>query len=198
MRKNHLPPTGLDMPGPDAALPARRLAQLIECHSSSIDAFLRRQGVASADVDDVKQRVWLTALRWSARLKPGSERAFLFVVARREAGHARRSYRRRAEVGGVEFDTLQSEELLADEIVARRERLQQAHTVLEAMESELRDLFVALESREASARDVARELGIPLGTAKSRLRRARQECRAACGEHAATDESLAVLRRARA
>lgn len=167
---------GLAPPVPVPALAARTLAQLIRCYSSSIAGLLQRLGVPSADVDDVKQRVWLTALRWSSRLQPGRERAFLFAVARREAGHARRSYRRRAEVGDIEPDALQSEQPDAHELLTRRERARQAQAVLQAMESELRELFVALESGEATAAEVARAQHIPLGTAKSRWRRAREEC----------------------
>ncbi len=167
---------GLARPVPQTARAARLLAQLIRCHSSSIGAFLLRLGVPGADVDDVKQRVWLTALRWSARLQPGRERAFLFAVARREAGHTRRSYRRRAEVADIELDALQSAGPAADELVCRRERIRQAQAVLDAMTRDLRELFMALESGEATAAEVARAQRIPLGTAKSRWRRAREEC----------------------
>jgi RNA polymerase sigma-70 factor (ECF subfamily) len=155
----------------------RALNQLIRSHASSVGIFLQRLGVPSADVDDVKQRVWLTALRWSARLQPGRERAFLFAVARREAGHTRRTSLRRAEVDAVALDALPNDAPPADEIVARAERVRLALAVLAAMDEEQRELFVTLESGAATAGDVARGLGIPLGTAKSRWRRAREECR---------------------
>lgn len=167
---------GRDATPADSAPRALLLAQLIRQHSSSLGALVQRLGVASADVDDVKQRVWLTASRWSTRLQPGRERAFLFAVARREASHALRTYRRRAEVGDIELDALQSGAPSADDIVSRRERVGQARVVLAAMDSGLRELFVALESGESTASAEARRLGIPLGTAKSRWRRARQEC----------------------
>lgn len=166
--------TGLARAAPEPALGARQLAELIPRHSSSIAALLQRLGVLSADVDDVKQRVWLTALRWSTRLQPGSERAFLLQVARREAGHARRTYRRRAEVGGIELDALQSGAPSADEIVMRQQRRRQLNDMLAAMDGDLHDIFMALASGESTISDVARRLGIPVGTVKSRWRRARK------------------------
>lgn len=155
---------------------ALRLRRLIHDHSSRIGALLERLGVARADVDDVKQRIWLTALRWHERVEPGRERAFLFAVARREAGHLRRSYRRRAEVCDLDLDSLEGAAPAADELLNRRERRAQAEALLGALTTELREVFVPLESGESSSSELARALGIPIGTAKSRWRRARREC----------------------
>jgi RNA polymerase sigma-70 factor (ECF subfamily) len=172
----------LERAASETALGAPPLAQLIRCHSASIRALLHRLGVHDPDVDDVMQRVWLTALRWSTRLQPGRERAFLFTVARREAGHTRRTYRRRAEVSDVDIHALQSGSLPADEVLTQVQRAQQVEGALAAMDGDLRDIFVALASGKATSSDLAHRLGIPLGTVKSRWRRARRvlaalECR---------------------
>src|SRR4051812_16425864 len=74
------------------------------CHSTAIfgqSAFvlrtLRRFGVRADDVEDAAQRVFLTAANRIEDITVGAERAFLYGVAIREAGHVRRSYRRRRE-----------------------------------------------------------------------------------------------------
>ena len=47
--------------------------------------------------------------------------------------------------------------------------------VLEQMEEDLRTVFVLCEVEELSSGEVAEALGIPVGTVKSRLRRARED-----------------------
>jgi len=136
---------------------------------------MERLGVARCDVDDARQRVWLTALRHIERMRPGSEGAFLRMVARREAGHVRRTYRRRSEVPSAEFDELASAALPSDELVARRQQLEHAHDVLQNMDTELRRVLLLSEVDDASTRHIAGMLDIPLGTVKSRLRRARAD-----------------------
>jgi RNA polymerase sigma-70 factor, ECF subfamily len=152
------------------------LEQLIQKYWSPIGLALERLGVARSDVDDVRQRVWLTLSRYMDKLQPGSERAFLFAVARREAGHTRRSYRRRAEVTRADFDEFVSSALAGEELVHRRQLLERAQAVLQEMEHDLRVVLVLAEVDEASAREVAARLDIPIGTVKSRLRRARADC----------------------
>jgi RNA polymerase sigma-70 factor (ECF subfamily) len=153
-----------------------RLDPLIRQHGKAIGAFLERLGVARADVDDARQRVWLTVVRCFERIHPGSERAFLFSVARREAGHVRRSRRRRCEVMETCFDELAGESVLSDERLERRQILEQACAVLEGMDQSLRTVLWLSEIDDATAQDIAGLLQIPIGTVKSRLRRARTEC----------------------
>jgi RNA polymerase sigma-70 factor (ECF subfamily) len=162
------------------------LKQLIQRYSAPLGSFLARLGIASCDVDDVRQRIWLTVSRCLENVNAGSERAFLWTVARREAGHARRAYRRRAEVTLAEFDDF------AAAALHRARQLQRSRAVLQQLDASLRVVLLLVELEGASARDVARRLGIPIGTVKSRLRRARADCArrgsgwSAANEHATT------------
>lgn len=151
------------------------LAELIEKHSSAVGQSLRRLGVAPADVDDARQQVWLTAAHCMGRIRRGAERAFLMTLVRHEAGHVRRSYRRRPGPTAAEVDELPGVAVSCDEMEDRRRRVLEAHAVLAEMSDELRSVLWLGEIVEASTRDIAGLLGIPLGTAKSRLRRARTE-----------------------
>lgn len=160
---------------PAAAPGTQDIARLIRLHSSSVGMVLQRLGIPAGDVDDVRQRVWLTTARFLERLQPGRERAFLFAVARREAGHARRARRRRAEADGATLDSLESTAPAADDLVAQRDLLRRISEMIAPMTAQQQLLFLSLEG-ECPASEVARALGIPLGTAKSRLRWARQEC----------------------
>ena len=158
-----------------ARAPALSLCELIERFSEPVGHLLRRLGVAQADLDDVRQRVWLVLARRLEQVQPGAERAFVMAVARREAGHLRRSYRRRSEVTlGVEEEGA-SPALAGEEWVECRQRWERAAAVLAQMDQSLSTVLRLCELEGASARDVARLLDIPIGTAKSRLRRARAQ-----------------------
>lgn len=159
---------------PAGADPAR-LRKMVGDHFDFIWRSLRRNGVREGDVDDLVQRVFLTASRRLAEIRPGAERAFLFAVALREAGHVRRSYRRRGEVGAEALADQSTGAPRPDELVGQRQGLQVIDAVLESMDDDLRTVFVLFEVEEQSAQQIAELLDIPLGTVKSRLRRARQD-----------------------
>jgi RNA polymerase sigma-70 factor, ECF subfamily len=159
-------------PTPSAA----RLNQLIRQYSSPVGALLGRLGLAKSDVDDARQQVWLTVARRIEKMHPGSERAFLFSIARREAGHVRRARRRRSEVLGTELDELAGASLPSDEVLERRQLLQRAWTVLREMDQSLSTVLWMSEVDDATSPELAKQLQIPLGTVKSRLRRARLDC----------------------
>jgi RNA polymerase sigma factor (sigma-70 family) len=150
--------------------------QLIDRHGARLAPFLERLGVARADVDDVQQCTWLTVSRCLDRIHPGSELAFVLAVARREAGHVRRSYRRRCEVAQPEFDEFVATAPPIDDWVCRRQEWELARAAMQEMDDSLRAVLLLVEVDDASMKDAAAQLDIPVGTVKSRLRRARVEC----------------------
>ena len=149
------------------------LRELVKRHSWAVGRHLERHGVATGDMDDARQRVWLTTARHFDRIQQGSERAFLLTVARREAGHTRRTYRRRSETTEVDLDELVSSALPSDELLLRRQRLEQAGAVLQQMDDGLRVVLLLFALEETPTREIAEFLQLPVGTVKSRLRRAR-------------------------
>jgi RNA polymerase sigma-70 factor, ECF subfamily len=151
------------------------LSDIIKLHSSAVSLSLRRMGVARDDVEDARQRVWLTAAQCIGRIRHGAERSFLMALARREAGHVRRSYRRRPPAGDTDVDTLAAGHVFGDEALERRRLVQEAEALLADLEQELRSVLWLGDVVEASAIEIAEQLEIPVGTAKSRLRRARAE-----------------------
>lgn len=154
---------------------AARLQRLVGQHFDFIWRSLRRLGVREGDVDDLTQRVFLTVARRLSEIRPGAERAFLFATAAREASHARRSYQRRGEVGTEAIADKSTGGLRPDDLAGRREALAFVESVLQEMDDDLRVVFVLFELEEMSAWQIAKLLDIPVGTAKSRLRRARAD-----------------------
>jgi len=153
----------------------RRFREMVGQNLDFIWRCLRRMGIASGDVDDAAQQVFLVAASKLAIITPGSERAFLFSTASRIAANARRSVHRRDEAHqhltqrGQEDSPSQEE--LSDQLRARA----LMDTVLSEMPAELREVFVLFELEELPVADVAEMLSIPLGTVGSRLRRARED-----------------------
>jgi len=152
-----------------------RLREMVESHFSFVWQNVRRYGVRDGDVDDVAQRVFLTAARRLGEIRAGSERAYLLTIAAREAGHMRRSYRRRGEVAEDAMPEEASGSSRPDELTSRKQALSHARSALDGMARDLRTVFVLFELEERSATEIAALLAIPVGTAKSRLRRARDE-----------------------
>jgi len=161
---------------------SRRLRDLVDAHLAFVWRTLRRAGVSEADADDAAQRVFITVSRRLDEIRSGAERAFIHSVARGEASHLRRSYKRRAEVGQETIEDRSTGRPRPDELVGRQQALGHAHRVLDEMDEALRQVFVLFEVEDLSCQEIASLLGIPLGTVKSRLSRARESFRARIGE----------------
>jgi RNA polymerase sigma-70 factor (ECF subfamily) len=172
-------------PSDDALGPEGRASSQIFRQASFVAGTLRRFGVRACDVDDAAQRVFLTAANRIADIAVGSERAFLYTVALREAGHVRRSYRRSRETLEDLHEEPAPASLQQDELVARKRAHALARAVLHVLDEDCRRAFTLCELEGRTTSEVARELGAPLGTIKTRLRRARSTLATLNVSHAA-------------
>ena len=102
------------------------------------------------------------------------------------ASSEKRSFARRREVltGGEEVDVRDSRPG-ADELIDRRRARELLEELLESLDLDLRAVFVLYELEGLTTPEIARCLELPVGTASSRLRRAREEFRAALTRHQA-------------
>ena len=162
----------------DAIARERALARLLTEHFRMVWRALRRLGVPMHAVDDAAQEVFLVASRKLDDIEAGQEKRFLYGVALRVAANARRARAARPEtaLGELVEETASatpSPEALLDRKRAR-ELLDEA---LERLPDELRTAFVLFELEGCSGPEVAELCDIPLGTAASRLRRAREAFR---------------------
>jgi RNA polymerase sigma-70 factor (ECF subfamily) len=158
---------------------------MVDDHFDAVWRALRRLGAPDATVDDASQQVFLVALRRLDDIEVGRERAYLLGIAVRVASDARRAARRRREVPMDDdvAETLSARATraavppLPDEILDQRRALAALSAALDEMPAELREAFVLFDLEELSATEVARVLGIPVGTVASRVRRARERFR---------------------
>lgn len=151
-----------------------RLRRIVDAHFDPLWRFLRRLGIAEADVDDAIQEVILVLARKLTLVDPGSERSFVFSTAFRVASDMRKRLKRRREV---------DEASLADVPSSARDPEALAHAqrmtvlfgqVLGQLSLEQRAVFVLYELEEFTMAEIAQALELPMGTVASRLRRGRE------------------------
>ncbi len=152
-----------------------RLRALVDAHIDATARVLRRLGVRSGDVDDAVQQVFLTLARRLDDVEENAERAFLYRTALNVAAHARRTVARRREVDEPSGEGPVSTATSAEELVDRRRAAEMLERVLDAMEDDVREVFVLFEVEELSMAEIAELLSIPPGTVASRLRRGRTD-----------------------
>jgi len=154
-----------------------RVTRMVQAHHDFIWRLLRRLGVATADTDDATQRVFMIAARRVADITVGSERSFLFGTALRVAPETIRNARRQAPLDDDAHERRDSSPG-PEELTAQSRARAVLEEILTAMPLELRTVLVLFELEQMTKNEVAELLELPVGTAVSRLRRAREEFRA--------------------
>jgi len=149
-----------------------RLDRMFNDHHDFIWRLLRRLGMNRDKVDDAAQHVFLVATERVDSIKLGSERAFLFGIALRVSRMFLRTERRWVLDG--EMDLRQSQAQRPEALAEQRRAVDLMDRVLSEMDFDLRTVFVLFEVEGMSTPEIAALVEIPLGTAASRLRRARE------------------------
>jgi RNA polymerase sigma-70 factor (ECF subfamily) len=163
---------------PLSAVAAQRVSKLVEAHFDFVWRTLCFVGLDDAAAEDGAQQVMCILARRIDDVAMGAERSFLFSTAMRVAGTLRRTSSRHPESGAEDLDALVAETPSAEELVDERRAHELLRKVLAALPVELRIVFVLYEIEEMTMREIAETLGIPAGTAASRLRRGREEFQA--------------------
>lgn len=148
--------------------------ELVDTWHGPLWRYARRMTGSDDAAGETMQDVWLRVLRGVGRLRePASLRAWLFGIARRVLmDRLRMQY---AEPSTVDADDAQlAAPDMGDDIEGQLDLMRGAMERLPATEREVLTLFYLCE---LSLVDVASVLGVPVGTVKSRLFRARQMLR---------------------
>ncbi len=152
---------------------AERIRWLAETQFDFIWRSLRRLGLSPADAEDGAQEVFTVASRRLDDIVPGRERAFLFGTALRVASaHRRRARHRYEQLDGTAQDHGDSAPS-PEQLTERRQARAVLDQLLEELTLEQRTVFVLYELEEMTVPDISSLLEVPIGTAASRLRRAR-------------------------
>ncbi len=167
---------GMLGPRADTRDDAARLGAAVRQNYQFLWRSLRRLGLQAADVDDAAQQVLSVFARRLADVEVGAEKAFLFQTALRVASDARRAAAR----SPVRFDedalgTAADPAPNAEEQLEGHQARELLDEVLDAMDPELRAVFILFELEEMTMAQIAVLIAIPAGTVGSRLFRARKD-----------------------
>ena len=162
--------------GEDAAVPAApNFRELFDANFSYVWNSLKRLGVAERDLEDLAQQVFLQVLGQLATFDTRRPvRPWLFSFAYNLASNYRSLARHRVELSIVAPEQVDSRPA-ADEQLITREELALAELALSRVGIERRAVLLLHEVEGHSVPEIAETLGIPLNTAYSRLRLARED-----------------------
>jgi RNA polymerase sigma-70 factor, ECF subfamily len=150
-----------------------RFQSLVDAHSDFVWRLLRRLGLTAPDADDATQQVFMIAARRLDSIEAEKARTFLYGTARRVLSNMRRAQRRRRETDDGAFETMVEERPLPDALLEQVRAVSRLDRLLARLPEPLKRVLVLAQIEQASAAEIAALEQIPLGTAASRLRRAR-------------------------
>jgi RNA polymerase sigma-70 factor (ECF subfamily) len=152
---------------------------------------VRRLGVGSAAVDDVVQEVFIVIHgRLDTLENADALRSWIYSIVRRTVSGHHRAQRAR-DASGVGFsldaDPVAMQPSPSD-LAEHNDQVKLLYSLLEELDPPKREVLVLAEVEEFTAPEIAKILEIPLNTAYSRLRAARQAFEAALSRRAARRE----------
>ncbi|MFF4651387.1 RNA polymerase sigma factor [Streptomyces sp. NPDC001380] len=157
-----------------AASDAAAFAPLVERYSAALHGYFARRAPAAAD--DLLSEVWLQAFaaRRTFDVSRGSARVWLFGVARNVlAGHIRRAGRDGGAPAPAPSDPWQA----VDQRLDAAALAPALHRALAELPADERELVLLVAWEELTPTEAAAVVGVPAGTARSRLHRARNRMR---------------------
>jgi RNA polymerase sigma-70 factor (ECF subfamily) len=148
----------------------------------------RRLGIQPSGMDDLIQEVFLVVhSKLHTVEKRESLRSWIYSVVRRTASNHRRARRVHADAssGPPGDGEALSREPTPLENAERSAGFQLLMSLLDQLEEPKREIFALVDIEDFSVPEAAEVLGVPLNTAYSRLRVARQNFEAALARHEA-------------
>jgi RNA polymerase sigma-70 factor (ECF subfamily) len=163
----------------DSAPRAPPFRAMFDAHFTYVWASLRRLGVADRDREDQANEVFFRVHQRLADFDPRRPvRPWLFAFAVRVASEYRKLARHRVELV-EEPEAFAATGPLPDATAMHQQKRDLVVAALAELELDKRAVLILHELDETPIPEVATALGIPLGTAYSRLRAARAEFAAA-------------------
>jgi RNA polymerase sigma-70 factor, ECF subfamily len=175
-----------------AAVPAKMSEEDSRADQAAFQSFVERNlrfafRVAWAllrnrsDADDVVQECFLRLYRKRAWHDLNDERAYLARVVWRMARDRQRRPAR--EEGGMEMDTVTATDHSPEAAAVSSSGIARIHRLIDTLPEDLRQPLVLSTLEEMTSAQVASVLGIPEGTVRTRIQRARMLLRQKLGSH---------------
>jgi RNA polymerase sigma-70 factor, ECF subfamily len=185
--------SGADVGSGQATAPLPSFEDIYKQYFDFVWSSARHLGAEKDAVDDVVQDAFIVIhSRLVTLQRPEALRSWIYGVVRRTASDHRRARRTRDSARarlGTELKWSQPPRSSPLKMAERNDELRQLENVLAELDEPKREVFVMVEILEMTVPEVARALDMPLNTAYSRLRMARQAFAEALAEHEALDEA---------
>jgi RNA polymerase sigma-70 factor (ECF subfamily) len=134
------------------------------------------------DAEDLVQETYLKALRSFASFQPGTNfRAWIFRILRNTFLGSRSKLEQRMTLAVDSEDDLPATTATPETLLIGRFDIDAARSAIEELPVIFREAILLCDVEEASYREMAEILSIPIGTVMSRLARARKMVRASLG-----------------
>jgi RNA polymerase sigma-70 factor (ECF subfamily) len=162
------------MSAPDVRGPVST-ERLFRDHAAFVARLLYRLGVSADELDDVVQEVFLVVHR-NGGYSPGPAKPTTYlanIAVRAASSHRRKRVAQRDRLHSAAPDELAGGPSPI-ELLERDEAARLLQTALDRLDPNLRAALVLVELEGESCTEVARGLGIPVGTVYWRLHRARK------------------------
>lgn len=158
-------------------------AELFRCFAPRVKAYLLRLGAPPPTAEDLAQETLLTVWRKAALFDPAKAgvSTWVFTIARNLRIDALRR-EGRPEVPHDEVADAADPAPQADDMLLLSQNQARVRAAIEALPAEQADVVRLSFFADKPHREIERELGIPLGTVKSRLRLAMGHIRSFLGE----------------
>lgn len=151
----------------------------------------RRLGVGTEAIDDVVQEVFIVIhSKLHTVRQPESLRSWIYGIVRRTVkSHRRAGQRRQSELSmPPEQSTVSARQRNPLELIEQTSQLELLSTLLSGLTEAKREVFILAEIEEMTMPEIAAALDIPVNTAYSRLRHARQEFEVALSRQVAASK----------
>ena len=180
-------------PGPYlSVIPVPTLQAIYKEYFDFVWSSARHLGASGDAIDDVVQDVFIVIHAKLATLqRPEALRSWIYGIVRRTVSDYRRSRRTRDAAGvrlGAELKSSRPSQPSPLDMAERSAELELLESVLSELDETKREVFVMVEVLEMTVPEVVQALEMPLNTAYSRLRLARQSFEEALARHEARDE----------
>ncbi len=163
-------------------------------HAPYASRFLRRLGVASSEMDDVLQEVFLVVYRRYSEVESSGLRPWIHGICARKASEHRRAARRKRESPATSDEDADAMDTSAagrdpERRASESQELARLDRVLETLPDDERAVFVLYEVEELTLKEISEATSSPLSSVHARLERARDRVTRAFSRQAAPRRS---------
>lgn len=160
----------------------QELTECIDAYGRDIYSFCRHVTGSVQEAEELYQDTWLKVLELSDTIHPaGNVKAYCLSVAIRIWKNKKRKYawrKRIAEFQAAETEDgteyLKDERPSAEEMLLEEERNKMVRKAVDELSDRLKSIVLLYYMEELSLAQIAKAVGIPEGTVKSRLHQARK------------------------